>query len=485
MGTSYTPGEWRAVVTDRFALLVEYAALERLESIWVGMTEGGDFEGVLDAVSGGRLANLPAFALAGHGPDGVRLLVRPGVSVVVDESSANERTVTCDGWRTWADVLLTPGSRVTMRRDITAAAEAGLPLLGGIVAADAVSWPSNTALVLECPTSIARPTVQQVRPRHTIPDDPPAAQAPLSPAGPAPVPQPMPEPAPVPSMSDPAPALSQPSAMLPDPLPKAEALPPPLPAPAEAAEVGEPEEVTDAGSEFFDVLYGMTRPGSVESAAVRDSEDEDAADSSDSSDSRPLLDVIPGLSADHSLPAASSLPGSSPAVAKMPIQLTDTVMGLRPETMRPKVLAIACPAGHPNPPRTPVCRECGVPVEYTEPVAMTRPRLGVLRFSTGQTVGLDQSVLIGRNPTVARVAGGDLPTIVPLDDANKDISRTHAEIRLDDWEVLLVDLGSSNGTFATIPGRAEQRLQAQLPLHLVPGTVVRLANDVTFLFEAR
>lgn len=124
-------------------------------------------------------------------------------------------------------------------------------------------------------------------------------------------------------------------------------------------------------------------------------------------------------------------------------------------------------------------------VEYTEPTPMTRPRLGVLRFSTGQTVGLDRSVLIGRNPVVSRVGGDELPVVIPLDSATKDISRTHAEVRLDDWDVLLVDHGSSNGTFAVLPGRGEQRLQAQVPMHLVPGTVVRLANDVTFVFEVR
>jgi hypothetical protein len=94
---------------------------------------------------------------------------------------------------------------------------------------------------------------------------------------------------------------------------------------------------------------------------------------------------------------------------------------------------------------------------------LPRPRLGVLRFSTGQTVGLDHSVLIGRNPTANRVAGNDLPAIVPLDVSNRDVSRTHAEVRLDDWEVLLLDLGSRNGTVAAIPGRAAPRGPRALP----------------------
>lgn len=424
MRVTYVPGAWNAVVSEQYALLLDDSVDdERLDGIWTAMTATTDVEALLDSISGGRLAGLPTFALAGLGPDGVRILVRPGARVVVDHAGPTEREVTCDGWRMWADVLVDRRAWVRLARDPAGPESAVLPLVGGVVRADQLTW----------------------RAVDITPDD--VEQA-------------------TPDVAPPSPLPPAPSTIVLEPVP---VQPPPLPPPLPVAAT--PDEAPHEGPDFFDELWGMTQPRTVESAAVREDDEEDLGPA--------LLDIIPGLSGAASAPAT---PGPAPST---PEPAPDTVMGVRPVTTRQQVLAISCPQGHPNPPTTSTCRECGAAVTYSEPAPATRPRLGVLRFSTGQTVELDQSVLIGRNPTVARVAGLDLPTIVPLDSTNRGISRTHAEVRLDDWNVLLVDLGSSNGTFAMIPGRAEARLEADAPFPLVPGTVVRLAHDVTFTFEVR
>jgi pSer/pThr/pTyr-binding forkhead associated (FHA) protein len=117
------------------------------------------------------------------------------------------------------------------------------------------------------------------------------------------------------------------------------------------------------------------------------------------------------------------------------------------------------------------------------PVRIPRPPLGVLRLSTGDVVPLDRDVVLGRNPT-PEAAG--LPAdahVVSLASPNHDMSRTHAAIHLDGWIVLLADLNSTNGTIVSHPWHEAMRLRPNEPVAIEPGTVVNLANEVTFRYE--
>ncbi|MFN8080603.1 MAG: FHA domain-containing protein [Kineosporiaceae bacterium] len=220
------------------------------------------------------------------------------------------------------------------------------------------------------------------------------------------------------------------------------------------------------------------RRRSVEDAAVRTPEDLDGeAGHLDLSRSMPL--PAPAMSG-----AARPAPGPHPTSPHASGH-ADTVYGLLPDPARAQVSAVFCPNGHPSPHGSPVCRDCAVRIVDPTPHLLPRPRLGTLRFSSGQTVSLDRSVLIGRNPMAMRVSGDEFPTIIPLRHAGQDVSRTHVEIRLVEWSVLLIDLGSRNGTMVTIPGRTRLRLEAHRPIELIPGTVVQLADDVTFVFEVQ
>jgi pSer/pThr/pTyr-binding forkhead associated (FHA) protein len=68
--------------------------------------------------------------------------------------------------------------------------------------------------------------------------------------------------------------------------------------------------------------------------------------------------------------------------------------------------------------------------------------------------------------------------------AGADISRSHLEVSLDEWHVLVTDLKSTNGTVVTLPGRSPERLRPGQALMIEPGTVVTLADEVHFTYEA-
>ena len=147
------------------------------------------------------------------------------------------------------------------------------------------------------------------------------------------------------------------------------------------------------------------------------------------------------------------------------------------------VQAVRCQHGHLSPPMAVSCRVCGFPLMGQAPVTVPRPILGVLRLSTGDVVPLDRTVIMGRNPRVDASNEGEHPHVVRLPSPGHDISRTHVEIRLDGWHVLLTDLNSVNGTVVTPPWQEPQRVRPNETVPIEPGTVVSLADEVTFRYE--
>ncbi len=155
-----------------------------------------------------------------------------------------------------------------------------------------------------------------------------------------------------------------------------------------------------------------------------------------------------------------------------------------PDADRPLVPAVLCPAGHPSPPHSARCRTCDREVAPQEPVPVPRPPLGVLRLSTGGSVPLDRGVLLGRAPRAdAEQPAGAHPHVLRVGGPDRDISRNHAEVVLEGWQVLVRDLGSTNGTTVTRPGQQPVRLRAGEPLEIEPGTVVSLADEVVLRYE--
>ncbi|MGN6754415.1 MAG: FHA domain-containing protein, partial [Intrasporangium sp.] len=150
----------------------------------------------------------------------------------------------------------------------------------------------------------------------------------------------------------------------------------------------------------------------------------------------------------------------------------------------PRVMAVLCAAGHSSPPHANHCRVCGEPIPPQEPFEMPRPALGILRLSTGDIVTLDRNVLFGRAPKpVDGLSAEEQPHVVKVPSPERDVSRNHVEVLVEGWHVLIRDLGTTNGTTVALPGETAVRLRANDQQSLEPGSVVSMADEVSFIFE--
>lgn len=148
----------------------------------------------------------------------------------------------------------------------------------------------------------------------------------------------------------------------------------------------------------------------------------------------------------------------------------------------PLVLARVCGRGHANPPTHAQCAACGSPLP-ADAIQVARPRLGRMRVSTGELVDLDQSLVIGRQPSVSRVQGGVMPRLVQVASPSGDISRSHVEVRLEGWHVMLCDLKATNGTVLVREGQPPRRLAQNEMAILLDGDIAELGDDVSLRFE--
>ena len=91
-------------------------------------------------------------------------------------------------------------------------------------------------------------------------------------------------------------------------------------------------------------------------------------------------------------------------------------------------------------------------------------------------------MVLGRGLGETELTAGRRPDIIRVSDP--EVSREHVEIRLDGWQVLVVDLGSSNGTYVALPAREPELLPPHTPTVINPGTVVYLSEAVSFELRA-
>ena len=66
---------------------------------------------------------------------------------------------------------------------------------------------------------------------------------------------------------------------------------------------------------------------------------------------------------------------------------------------------------------------------------------------------------------------------------DNDISRNHAEVFLAGRQVIVRDLGSTNGTTVALPGQEPIRLRPSDQQVIEPGTVVTLADEISLTYE--
>jgi hypothetical protein len=152
----------------------------------------------------------------------------------------------------------------------------------------------------------------------------------------------------------------------------------------------------------------------------------------------------------------------------------------------PQVQGFLCTRGHLNDPRALFCGLCGIRMAERTGILTIgrRPPLGLLVFDDGTTFTVDSGYLLGREPeSDERVKQGTLRPLVVIDTRGA-VSRRHATLELDGWNVLLADAGSANGTFVAERGSESwSALVPQRPVTLRTGTRIRMGTRM-FVFES-
>jgi FHA domain len=150
----------------------------------------------------------------------------------------------------------------------------------------------------------------------------------------------------------------------------------------------------------------------------------------------------------------------------------------------PIVLGVYCKNGHFGDPNARSCVVCGVSRGRRGPAPQPGPRppLGALVLDDDSVLELSIDCVVGREPALdPSVAAGEAHPLAIVDAA---VSRVHARVHLDGWQVLLIDLESVNGTRIRLPGkRSEQALEPNVPVPLQSGTRVFVGTQ-GFQYEA-
>ena len=118
-------------------------------------------------------------------------------------------------------------------------------------------------------------------------------------------------------------------------------------------------------------------------------------------------------------------------------------------TAEVQVQGVICSRGHFNDPRSRFCSSCGISMVQNTQILTNGPRppLGVMVFEDGATFSLSSDYVVGRQPEVsdlvqqgARPApAGRRPRAIDLPGPRR--------ARLVDWDVHLVNLSGTNGSF--------------------------------------
>lgn len=172
-------------------------------------------------------------------------------------------------------------------------------------------------------------------------------------------------------------------------------------------------------------------------------------------------------------PRAPLPPAQAPPVAEPATDVADD----EPEVI---VRGVRCPDDHHNNPRASYCSLCGRRMGVSRSLILVdgpRPPLGVLIVDDGVTIQVRGDMVLGRSPAEhERVVAGSARAIT-IEDSTKSVSRVHAALSLDEWDVLIDDLGSSNGTFLwDEAGAAWERLEPGKPRMLDGRQRIRLGD---------
>ena len=491
----YVPGESWLVVSARVMIMTSGSAEDSIDLLRLAAA-GADTARLVQrrvgtALTGGDFAALGEFVIAAIEPEGLRVLVRSWPGVMVETAAGDLTPVASAGLLGWNEVLVPGGVAVRVG---WSGDEGALDVPVGVVRAASVRWEATAVAALPAPMRLPQshgaepveaaehgvlehgdgvpandgvPASDGVPADHGVPvGDGAAAGGGPTPIGPALV---------VPALA--VPTLAGRPGTEPDLRPPRSAPPHTLPSSgttwtAPSAVVG---GVLASGPQpVVPTVLGVPRvqsdPWAPESSPARHAADAEG----DPSDT---------FGGDHD--------GLTQLAEDLPIGFTPAPLPAGPPPG--VVLASLCPLGHANAPALRVCRICGRAIADGDPVAVPRPLLARIRLSTGDLVDLDRPVVIGRAPGASGFAQdgaprltppGESPKLVSVPSPNHDVSRAHAQIRPEDWHLVVTDLESTNGTTIRAPGAAPRRLRPGQDAIVEPGWTVELGDGVSFAIEA-
>jgi len=153
---------------------------------------------------------------------------------------------------------------------------------------------------------------------------------------------------------------------------------------------------------------------------------------------------------------------------------------------RPEVRGVYCRNDHFNDARQLICAVCAVNIipEAAIPTSAPPPPLGALVLDDGSVFDLDEEYVIGREPgSDESVSSGRRGALV-VDDDYKSVSRAHARIELHDWDVVLIDNDSANGTFVAAEGESTWRHVPPGQPHVLQAGTRILVGRRTMIYDA-
>ncbi|KAA9089428.1 FHA domain-containing protein [Microbacterium radiodurans] len=422
---------WRvALAPATVVALPPNVSIPTVEAVWRRLGERG-IGAVIEALTGAfgtSLAAIPDFVLVIAEEGGLRVALRGPVELVV-ETATEPVAISGTGVSTWVERWVPDAHRATAVFGEGADDTLALPVVQGIVAADAV------AVSLAAMRPLARPAAA---PEPAAPEAP--APEPAEPAGPA-----------EPAADAEADAGDREPAV--DSVPVALIVQSAEPAPVEPApaETVVPSTGETAAADDHLAIWGET--------IVRESPAPNEAPSD------PHVPLSPEDEA--------TIVSTPPAVVPM-----DAAAAPRAGDHDGETIAVADIRAM----RRGAAGDAGAAVYESTEIPAPRRR-GRIRISDGQVIELDATVIVGRRPRSPRATGDALPTLVAVESPEQDISRNHLEIRAEGEHVLAVDLDTTNGSVLLRGGHDPVRLHPGEPTMIVGGDVIDIGDGVTISFE--
>ncbi len=240
---------------------------------------------------------------------------------------------------------------------------------------------------------------------------------------------------------------------------------PPGPAPVDAG-FGEPGAPFGAGPQALGDPYGQGGQGGYEYGAG------------------------PGEQADFvSLPLGGQPAEEMPRRDPLPLgaePLGDQAISPA-EGLAPLVTGIYCKNGHFDDPEARYCAVCGIGMAQLTKIPQEgrRPPLGVLILDDGSVCQLDTDYVVGREPTLDKAVAEGRARPLRLGGAPDLVSRIHARVELEGWDVFVSDLNSANGTLLVLPGETTgTKLAPGVRTPLIAGSQIRLGDAYALRYDS-